>query len=73
MNDIHYNNGKVKIGSAYCMNPLRPRYTEEDKDMLKLQKCLINDPSIEESAKEFKTVLLMIVVFVCLIVWLRLR
>jgi hypothetical protein len=71
MNDIHYNNGKVKIGSAYCLNPLRRTYIEEDKDMLKLQKYLINDPSLNESIKETKLVILSAVMFVFLIVWLR--
>ena len=43
---IPYNNGKVSIGSAYYLNPLRPKYVEQDTDMLLIQKYLIEDPSI---------------------------
>ena len=43
--DVHYNNGKVLIGSAYYLNPLKPKYIEEDMDMLRLQSYLIHDPS----------------------------
>lgn len=42
---MYYNNGKVKIGSAYYLNPLRPKYVEQDKDMLLLQKSLVGDPT----------------------------
>jgi hypothetical protein len=44
MDDISYNNGKIKIGSAYYLNPLKPKYIEQDKDMLNLQTYLIGDP-----------------------------
>lgn len=47
---MYYNNGKVKIGSAYYLNPLRPKYVEYDQDMLLIQRYLINDPSL--SAKD---------------------
>jgi len=43
---MYLNNGKVKIGSAYFLNPLRPKYVEQDKDMLLIQKYLISDPNI---------------------------
>ena len=43
---IPYNNGKVIIGSAYYLNPLRPKYIEQDPDMLLIQKYLISDPEI---------------------------
>jgi hypothetical protein len=46
MNDMYYNNGKVKIGSAYFLNPLRPKYVEQDPDMLLLQKHLVCDPAL---------------------------
>jgi hypothetical protein len=45
MDSIYYNNGKVKIGSAYYLNPLRPKYIEQDRDMLNLQTYLIGDPA----------------------------
>jgi hypothetical protein len=73
MNDIHYNTGKVKIGSAYCINPLRYKYIEEDRDMLTLQKCLISDPCIQENKNVAKSVALAIVFFIGLIIWLRLK
>jgi hypothetical protein len=38
------NNGKVLIGSRYNENPLKPRYVEQDPDMLEIQKWLIHDP-----------------------------
>jgi hypothetical protein len=44
MDSIYYNNGKVKIGSEYYLNPLRPKYIEQDRDMLNLQTYLIGDP-----------------------------
>ena len=44
--DVPYNNGKVSIGCAYYLNPLKPKYIEEDRDMLKLQQYLIYDPEI---------------------------
>jgi len=43
---MYLNNGKVKIGSAYFLNPLRPKYVEQDRDMLLIQKHLISDPNI---------------------------
>jgi hypothetical protein len=73
MNDTPYNNGKVKIGSMYCLNPLRRKYIEEDTDMLRLQKCLTNDPSIKEKEKAFKAVLLCIVLFIGFVVLMRLK
>ena len=44
--DVPYNNGKIKIGCAYYLNPLRPKYIECDEDMLELQSYLIHDPRI---------------------------
>jgi hypothetical protein len=37
------NNGKVLIGSQYDKNPLKPKYIEQEPDMLELQKWLICD------------------------------
>ena len=44
--NLPYNNGKVSIGSAYCLNPLKPKYVEYDRDMLLLQKHLLHDPAL---------------------------
>jgi hypothetical protein len=44
--NLPYNNGKVSIGSAYYLNPLRRKYVEYDKDMLLIQKHLICDPAL---------------------------
>ena len=35
-----YNNGKIKIGEFY--EP--PKYVEQDRDMLEIQKWIIGDP-----------------------------
>jgi len=43
---MYYNNGKIKIGSEYYLNPLKPKYVEQDKDMLLIQKHLISDPAL---------------------------
>jgi len=37
------NTGRVLIGSQYDKNPLKPRYTESEPDMLLLQTALIGD------------------------------
>ena len=39
--NIPYDTGKVKIGKYYQ----KPRYVEEDLDMLRLQSYLIYDPA----------------------------
>ena len=44
--DVPYNNGKIKIGCNYDLNPLKPKYIERDEDMLELQSYLIHDPRI---------------------------
>jgi hypothetical protein len=44
--NVPYNTGKVKIGSKYDMNPLKPKYIEEDIDMLEIQSYLIYDPRV---------------------------
>ena len=41
----YLNNGKVLIGSQYDRNPLKPKYVEQDPDMLRLQSYLIHDPA----------------------------
>jgi len=44
--DVPYNNGKIKIGCKYDLNPLKPKYIERDEDMLELQSYLIHDPRL---------------------------
>lgn len=44
--NVPYNNGKIKIGSAYDLNPLKPKYIEQDVDMLEIQSYLIYDPRV---------------------------
>jgi len=44
--NLPYNNGKIKIGSAYYLNPLKPKYIEQDVDMLEIQSYLIHDPRV---------------------------
>ncbi len=36
-----YNNGKVLMGSRYDENPLKPKYVEQDPDMIAIQGWLI--------------------------------
>lgn len=38
-----YNNGKVLMGSRYDENPLKPKYVEQDPDMIAIQGWLIGD------------------------------
>jgi hypothetical protein len=38
-----YNTGKVRIGSNYDANPLKPKYVEYDDDMLLLQHALVGN------------------------------
>ena len=44
--NVPYNNGKVRIGSSYDLNPLKPKYIEQDEDMIQIQSYLIHDPKI---------------------------
>lgn len=44
--NLPYNNGKISIGSAYYLNPLKRKYVESDHDMLLIQKYLICDPTL---------------------------
>lgn len=37
------NNGKVLIGSRYDENPLKPKYIEQDEDMILIQSWFIGD------------------------------
>ena len=44
--NVPYNTGKVLIGSAYDMNPLKPKYVEQDGDMLEIQSYLLYEPKV---------------------------
>ena len=44
--NVPYNTGKVLIGSAYDMNPLKPKYIEQDVDMLEIQSYLLYEPKV---------------------------
>ena len=67
----YYNNGKIKIGVNYDLNPLKPKYVETDPDMLEIQKYLIHDPQILNRQYWTQKILLTISMFVLLIVCLR--
>ena len=67
----YYNNGKIKIGSEYYLNPLRKKYIEEDPDMLEIQKYLIHDPAILNRQYWTEKTLLIISCFVLLVVCLK--
>ena len=62
--DVPYNNGKIKIGSEYYLNPLRPKYIENDEDMLELQSYLIHDPRILNQQYWVKRIYIVILLFI---------
>lgn len=62
--DVPYNNGKIKIGCAYYLNPLRPKYIEYDEDMLELQSYLIHDPRILNQQYWVKRIYILILLFI---------
>jgi hypothetical protein len=62
--DVPYNNGKIKIGSEYYLNPLRPKYIEYDEDMLELQSYLIQDPRILNRQYWAKRIYILILLFI---------
>lgn len=67
----YYNNGKIKIGVNYDLNPLKPKYVETDPDMLEIQKYLIHDPQILNRQYWTQKILITMSMFVLLIVCLR--
>lgn len=69
--DVHLNNGKVSIGKYYCLNPLKPKYTEEDTDMLELQSYLIYDPRIINRRYWVEKTTLLVSLFVFLIILMQ--
>ena len=66
--NVPYNNGKIKIGSAYYLNPLKPKYIEHDEDMLELQSYLIMDPSILNKQYWAKRIYILILLFISTII-----
>jgi hypothetical protein len=62
--DVPYNNGKIKIGSEYYLNPLKPKYIEYDEDMLELQSYLIHDPRILNRQYWAKRIYIVILLFI---------
>ena len=62
-----YNTGKVKIGCNYQ----KPRYVEEDMDMLRLQSYLIHDPARLKQEYWTNKVLIWVGVFVLTIAILQ--
>lgn len=66
--DVPYNNGKIKIGSAYYLNPLKPKYIEYDEDMLELQSYLIMDPRILNQQYWTKRIYILILLFISTII-----
>lgn len=69
--DVHLNNGKVSIGKYYCLNPLKPKYTEKDTDMLELQSYLIYDPRIINRRYWVEKTTLLVSLFVFLIILMQ--
>jgi hypothetical protein len=69
--NLPYNNGKVSIGCAYYLNPLKPKYIEEDRDMLRLQQYLIYDPEINRRNHLITRVFEWVGVFVLLVILLK--
>jgi hypothetical protein len=69
--DIHYNNGKVLIGSAYDLNPLKPKYVEKDHDMLEIQSYLIYDPRVLNRRYWTEKGLLILGLFIVLVIFLK--
>ena len=68
---MYLNNGKVKIGSAYFLNPLRPKYVEQDRDMLLIQKHLICDTELLKKGYLATRIFEILGAFVLLIILLK--
>jgi hypothetical protein len=65
-----YNNGKVLMGSRYDENPLKPKYVEQDPDMIAIQGWLIGDCKAvkrERLAKVAYIILLVVSLVLCVI------
>ena len=68
---MYYNTGKVKIGSAYDLNPLRKKYVEEDQDMLLLQQYLICDVALLRRRYIARRICELIGAFILLVILLK--
>jgi hypothetical protein len=68
---MYYNTGKVKIGSAYDLNPLRKKYVEEDPDMLLLQQYLICDVALLRRQNTLRRVGELVGAFILLVILLK--
>lgn len=68
---MYYNTGKVKIGSAYDLNPLKKKYVEEDRDMLLLQQYLICDTVLLRRRNMAIRVCELISAFILLVILLK--
>lgn len=68
---MYYNTGKVKIGSAYDLNPLRKKYVEQDPDMLLLQQYLICDVNLLRRQNDIKRLCELIGAFILLVILLK--
>ena len=65
--DVPYNNGKIKIGCEYYLNPLRPKYIEYDMDMLELQRYLIQKPGSLNRQYWANRIYLLILLFILIL------
>jgi len=69
--NIPYNNGKVSIGSRYDENQLKPKYVEQDWDMLEIQKWLIGNPEKLRFQYWCNVAYYFLLIFVLIVVILR--
>lgn len=65
--NVPYNTGKVKIGCNYQ----KPRFVENDPDMLQLQAWLIDDPARLRKQYWARKIYVFTLIFVFLVIWLR--
>lgn len=68
---MYYNTGKVKIGSAYDLNPLKKKYVEEDQDMLLLQQYLICDVNLLRRQNTLRRIGELIGAFILFVILLK--
>jgi len=69
--NLPYNNGKVSIGSAYYLNPLKRKYVEYDQDMLLIQKHLICDPILVKRQYWTVRIVELVGIFILIVILLR--
>ena len=68
---MYYNTGKVKIGWAYDLNPLKKKYVEEDEDMLLLQQYLICDVALLRRRYIARRICELVGAFILLVILLK--